>query len=240
MEQKRVRRSDLVADQICAMIQERYHVHDKLPVESELAQMFSVSRITVREAISKLSYLDIVDVRQGEGTFVNEVNLSNFTRSIKPFFTMKKQNIGDVFEFRILLETAAARLAAQRATPEEITQLEKTLEEMDNVLLKEDMESYNMLDTRYHYEIARAGHNELLLSIYRLLIDVVGNSIGISTTQSSLAISVITHKRICSAIREHDSEQAYTAMHTHIAGAAEFVAATMKKEQTIHEQHAAF
>lgn len=229
MEQKKVRRSDLVADQICTMIQEHYHVHDKLPVESKLAQMFSVSRITVREAISKLSYLDIVDVRQGEGTFVNEVNLSNFTRSIKPFFTMKKQNIADVFEFRILLETAAARLAAQRATPEEVAQLEKTLEEMDNVLLEEDMESYNMLDSKYHYEIAQLSHNELLLSIYTLLIDVVDNTIGISTTPSSLAISVIMHKRICAAIREHDGDQAYEAMHTHIADAAKFVAASMEK-----------
>jgi len=229
MERKKKRRSDVVADQICAMIQEQYHVHDKLPVESELARMFSVSRITIREAISKLSYLDIVDVRQGEGTFVNEVNLSNFTRSIKPFFTMKRQKITDVFEFRIMLETAAARLAAQRATPEEVALLKKTVEEMDNVLLEEDMESYNMLDSKYHYEIACCSHNELLLSIYTLLIDIMDNTIGISTTPSSLAISVIMHKRICAAIQAHDGEQAYKAMHTHIADAAKFVAESMEK-----------
>lgn len=229
MEQKKVRRSDQVAQQICTMIQERYHVHDKLPVESELARMFSVSRVTVREAISKLSYLDIVDVRQGEGTFVNEVNLSNFTRSIKPFFTIKKQNLADVFEFRILLETCAARLAAQRATQEEVAQLEKTLEELDNVLLEEDMESYNRLDSKFHYDIACFSHNELIRSIYTLLIDIVDNTIGISTTPNSLAISVIMHKRICAAIRDHDAGQAYDAMHTHIADAAKFVAASMEK-----------
>lgn len=219
---KKVRLADDIADKISVMIHDKYVPGDKLPTESELAQMFSVSRVTIREAISKLTYSGLIDVRQGEGTFVNDISLVRMAQSLRPFFSAKKHKMYDIFEFRLFLETKAAELAAQRATPEEISQMEKTLEEMDNVLINEDLISYHRLDSRFHYEIACCSHNELMLSIHELLRDLVDNTIGISTTPNSLAISVILHKRIYASICQKNSEQASSAMYTHIADAAKF------------------
>ena len=75
MKLARVRLADQVANKILEMIANGiYKPGDKLPVENEIAESFSVSRVTIREAFVKLSMMGIIDIRQGDGTFVKKVS----------------------------------------------------------------------------------------------------------------------------------------------------------------------
>ena len=158
----KVRLADRVASDIQSMIFDKYQPGDKLPVENELAQLFSVSRVTVREAIKQLNTLGIVDVRQGDGTFVKQLSPASFMRPMLPMLTLSNVDLEDIFEARILIEGHAAECAAKLATDEEILRLKSTLDEMEQVAITGEILSYNECDVRFHNEIACYIHNQVI------------------------------------------------------------------------------
>lgn len=97
-----------LVDQVVAKIQEMisqkiYRPSEKLPVENELAEMFSVSRVTIREAFVKLSMIDIVDIRQGDGTFVKSVSPESFMKPLLTMLILDKKNLTDIYVTRIAI-----------------------------------------------------------------------------------------------------------------------------------------
>lgn len=220
----KVRLADRVTADIQNMIFTKYQSGDRLPVENELAQLFSVSRITIREAISKLNTMGIVDVRQGEGTFVKELTPSSFMRPLLPMLTLSDVDVGDIFEVRLLIECRAAELAAQRATDEELQVIKATLETMEHATLSGEIRQYNELDVRFHNEIARYCHNQVISAISELIIEMIQESIFYSCkTPSHIVNSIIYHNRICQALLERDAETAAQMMKEHLASGLAFV-----------------
>src|SRR5215207_9902345 len=100
---------------------------DRLPTERELAETFGVSRSVVREAIKVLSAQGLVESRQGSGLFVRNRPIESVSRAIVLSVSPDLMSVERLFEFRKLLEVDAARLAATRATPEQIAALERML-----------------------------------------------------------------------------------------------------------------
>lgn len=148
----KTRLSDQVAQELQNMIaDETYKVGQKLPVENELAQMFSVSRVTVREAVRKLSVMGILDVRQGGGTFVKCLTPESFMTPVLPMLALDKKNLNDIFEVRILIECKSAELAAQNITDAQLEKLKRLLDKMDACALQEDLDTYNQYDTKFHH-----------------------------------------------------------------------------------------
>ncbi len=96
---------------------------DRLPTERELAETFGVSRSVVREAIKVLSAQGMVESRQGSGLFVRNRPIESVSRAIVLSVSPDLMSVDRLFEFRKLLEVDAARLAALRATPEQIAAL---------------------------------------------------------------------------------------------------------------------
>ena len=101
---------------------------DKLLAERELAEQFQVSRASVREAIRTLEMLGVIDIRPGEGTFVRRTGADDIIRPLAMFLAVERSSLLDMFEMRRIFETANASLAAERATQEELDQIESTLE----------------------------------------------------------------------------------------------------------------
>lgn len=121
---QRIKLSDQVADQLRAMITaKQYRPGEKLPVESELAAEFGVSRITVREAMHKLDVMGIVEVRQGAGTFVREITPAAYIKTLLPMLSMDNNSLKDIFEIRQIIECKSAELAALNATAEDLAQV---------------------------------------------------------------------------------------------------------------------
>ncbi len=117
------------SEQVCEAIQDQisagvWKVGDKLPSESDLAAKFGVNRLTVRMALQKLNALGIVETRTGSGTFVIEFDFESYLKTASRFYEQSGM-MQNVQEFRIHIEIECARLAIERATPEDLEELER-------------------------------------------------------------------------------------------------------------------
>src|SRR5689334_712502 len=119
-----VRPYEQIVRQIQAAIRdEGLREGDRLPTERELAETFGVSRSVVREAIKVLAAQGMVESRQGSGLYVRNRPIESVSRAIVLSVLPEGDAVEQLFEFRRLLEADAARLAARRATDEQIERL---------------------------------------------------------------------------------------------------------------------
>lgn len=163
---KEVKRSKklymLVVEQIISLIDsEQLKCEDRLPSERELSNKFGLSRSTIREAISALEIMGIVEVKPGLGTFVKECEEEDD-------ITELTENDGisptEIFEARIILEPQIAKLASQRATKEDLNML-KEIVEQTSLITDDKIEEFELLDERFHLIIANASYNDVLIKI---------------------------------------------------------------------------
>jgi GntR family transcriptional repressor for pyruvate dehydrogenase complex len=219
------RLSDQVARELQAMIcNNLYQIGDKLPVENDLALMFNVSRITIREAVRMLSIMGILDVRQGDGTFVKSLSPESFMKPLLPMLSLNKKNLEDIFEVRMLIECKSAELAALHSTEEQAQALRDLLDKMEACALTGDLETYNEYDARFHYEIARISANEVLRTILGLLGDMLKDAIMASISPpNAVTTSLIYHNKIYESILRHDAKSASSYMQAHLQGGADYI-----------------
>ena len=224
MKVARVKLSDQVAEQLQTMIRSgEYKEGDRLPTEGVLAEKFAVSRITVREAVSKLRAMDLIEVRQGEGTFVKKLTPASFMKPLLSMLTMDKKNLRDIFEVRIMIECKAAELAALRAGEETVKKLGQLLERMDQCIMDNTLEQYNALDAEFHLEILRSSGNRILVAFGDMSTSMIRDSItaGIALP-NALANSIILHKRIFDAIKGRNANDAVAFMKQHLEGTVSY------------------
>ena len=105
-----------IIEQFVYLVKEgKLKVGDKLPSERTLAEMFNVSRASVREAFSAMEIIGLIEVRKGEGTYVSNLNISPFINTIAPLFINNENMETDLLEFRKLIEVEAVKLAAYKS-----------------------------------------------------------------------------------------------------------------------------
>jgi len=160
----RKRLADQVADQLMAMIADgRLNPGDKLPSEPELMRQFNVGRSSIREAIGALSLLGLLRVRPGRGTSVNHFSGES---QAKPFgmlglLAISRDKIKELVEARIELECVIVRLAAERATSEDIGLIREKQGQLKEAL-KEKSEPIES-DLAFHLAVSKACHNSVLI-----------------------------------------------------------------------------
>ncbi|WP_410951415.1 FadR/GntR family transcriptional regulator [Pseudomonas sp. S1(2024)] len=147
---------------IRSLIDQRvWKVGECIPKEAELAEQFAVGRNTIREAIRVLSHSGMLEVRQGNGTYVR--------RELDPAQTVSKLNrtgLRDHLELQCLLEAEAARFAARRRTPEDIARLKAALDQRGEYSSSCDLDEFLDRDRNFHVAIATASHNDALQALY--------------------------------------------------------------------------
>lgn len=135
---------------------------DRIPPEAVLAELLGIGRNTLRQAIGVLSQSELLEVRQGDGTYVR--------RSIDPAETMEKLNastLKDQLELHRMLEGEAARFAALRRTDDDLAALRQLLTTRGEFAEYGDSEEFYVNDKAFHLRIAEAAHNGALLELYR-------------------------------------------------------------------------
>ncbi len=161
-------------DEVCERIKDNikngtWKLYEKIPSENDLAEMFGVNRLTIRMALQKLNTQGIVETRVGEGTYIKRFSFSKYIGEISDFF-MQPKLLENVCEFRELLEIECARLAIERATPDDIAALKQILDEYCAVKLKISnmphidhnlFEELVELDLQFHQCIVRMSKNSL-------------------------------------------------------------------------------
>lgn len=191
-----------------------YRPGDLLPPERDLAVIFGVSRVAVREALNSLAAKGIVSVRQGRGTTVNPPAQWN-TLDPEVLMVQHRDNVLEhVMEIRCILEPEIAALAAQHITPEQLEELRARADLPDTDTCEQHIER----DTIFHIAIARATQNPVLVivltSISELLRECRRRNFVVP---GELARARMWHQRIFEAIEQHNPYAAREAMALHMA-----------------------
>lgn len=209
---------DMVMEKVLDFIVDGQYKHgDRLPPENEFAEEFGVSRVTIRESFKKLSIIGIVDIRQGEGTFVSKVTPSSLIELLLPFMMLESNDFEELYQARICIETATAKLAAINRTQEDIDRLSSLLPLMEECLISEDILRYNDLDTQFHTMIAEISRNRILMNMYMMLKKVRDRCIRISNNDiESIKYSINSHKQILEAIVWKDEANIASLMNLHL------------------------
>ena len=103
----------------------------KLDSVQSLAEGFDVGRSAVREALSALRAMGLVEMRQGEGTFIKQYDPSTLSQSLSTGILMNRQDTIELLQVRKILETGCAASAAEKRTEEELFQIQQALMDMD-------------------------------------------------------------------------------------------------------------
>ena len=206
--------AEQVADGIMNLIQETpYKAGDKLPTEKELCESTGAGRNTVREALKILASRNVLEIRQGAGTFVSE---KQGIPDDPLGFSMVNDHVKltkDLLPVRIMLEPQIAALAAQCAKEQEIKELEEILEEMEAAIKKR--EDYSELDTKFHTKIAQCTHNIVMEN----LLPVIGKGVAVfakEVAQTEYDRTWISHRKIFCYIRDHKPFEAEMEMQYHL------------------------
>lgn len=214
---KRSRIYEHIVEQIHALIREgRWAPGDQIPPERELAERFRVSRTSVREALRALEMQGVIDSRQGGGTFVRTADTEALVPPLAAAILRGRRELAEVLEVRELIEPGIARLAAARATAEHSAELETLLERQRECIVAG--RSFVDEDTAFHYTLARAADNHILLRLHNVILDLLRES-----RQSYLHVpdrpqmSLRGHEAILGAIKRQDAEAAYAASLAHIS-----------------------
>jgi GntR family transcriptional regulator, transcriptional repressor for pyruvate dehydrogenase complex len=204
-----------VAKQIERLILKKLQPGDKLPSERELAEMLAVSRSSIRDAIRSLELTGMVEPRQGAGTIVREISSDSLVNPLADARKRREEVIGELLDFRKMLEPPLAARAATRVSAEEISEMEEILKRQEEKLRAGDTTISE--DSEFHYAIALASGNRVVLKVLDTLMDLLRDS-----RERSLQVegrpqkSLAGHRRILAAIKRHEAEAARVAMRRHI------------------------
>ncbi len=188
---------------------------DQLPNENELSETFKVSRSTVREAILSLETMNLVDRRQGDGTYVTATSEEAIVKPLAASLFHEKDSMIDIFTLRKVIEPEIAEIAATHATQKAINELEEILERQE----KELTEGKNPLktDSNFHYALARMSENKVL---ERLLFALVGllrkTREKYLQTEERKQRSLAGHRDILAAMKSGNGIAARHAMKRHL------------------------
>jgi GntR family transcriptional repressor for pyruvate dehydrogenase complex len=199
-----------------------YLAGQKLPAERELAEKFAVSRPSIREAIQKLEAKNLVERKQGGGTFVKRQLNALVTDPLLALLSARPETQFDLLEFRHALEGMAAYYAALRGQPEDYQALEKALNDLPAGIDIKDKSVEAEALVNFYLTMALAAHNVVLLHVMRslqtLLKDNIQRNLEVLASQSKDQENIIKQrKNIVKAILQRDPEQARLASNEHLA-----------------------
>lgn len=208
---------DNVIDQLSDLIMRgSYHQGDQLPPERQMAEELGVSRNTLREALKALGLMGVLEVKHGGGYFVSDdLNASIIESSLRFMSTEKVEDIRDLFTTRRIIEVENAALAAMNATPELIATLGHDTDGMQANI--DDTEVASSHDTDYHYRIAKASGNRMLLAISKTLrFPLFKMMLKATYIGDLIQHSVQHHREITKAIADKNPDLARSLMNEHI------------------------
>lgn len=191
---------------------------DRLPAERDLALQLGVSRSTLRVALQMLTEAGWLEVRRGRhgGSFVARWPRMPHPRKLSEVLTRRREDLPALLDYRRAVECAAALFAAERATSEDLQELEQL--NLAMCANRNNYEAYRTADARFHIGIARAAHSPRIMQsvteVQAAMTEVL--DVIIYQTKDSLGNAVNSHSQIISALRERDAGHAHALMLEHV------------------------
>ncbi len=201
---------------------------DQLPTEVEFLEKMEVSRGTLREAFKVLVARNILEIRQGAGTFISYKKGIPDDPLGLTFIYDDNRLVLDMLEVRLMFEPRVAELAAVNATPEQKQALAEQAQELENCISRG--EPYAQADSRFHRLIAEASDNRVIGNLTHILNSSVSKNIEITLDTQRENNTIYYHRKILKAIQDGNINNAHYFMTMHLNLLREFVLNKIEKE----------
>ncbi|MFU0825276.1 FadR/GntR family transcriptional regulator [Clostridium sp.] len=190
---------------------------DKLPSERELVEQLGVSRASIREALRALEMIGLVECKQGEGNFIASAFQDTLFEPLSIMFMLNECKVQEIFDLRKIIEVETVALASKEVTEEELQHMEELLQSMRTC---DDEDERVKIDMKFHYKIAQASRNFLIVSILNAVASLMDSFIkdarkNIINNQHKDVIDE-QHESILQALKNGDPEEATEAMRKHM------------------------
>ncbi len=191
---------------------------EKLQSEKELASIFGVSRMAIREALSALQSAGVIEVRHGSGIYLRDIN-DQLTNPISIKLLAGKENLLNILELRKGLESEAAYLTAIRANQVHVKRLEEILQQMDSEISTGGTAAEE--DFKFHRALVRATGNPVFAKVF----DTIGNVFyeGLKSSHEFFSknlgprlVVLEEHRLILDYIKQKKPAEAREAMRVHL------------------------
>ena len=215
----RKKKSEVVADEIREfIIREKLRPGDRLPTEHELAEMFNVSRISVREATKALGFLGIIDAAPRRGLTVGKLNMSRLSKYIGFHFAIAGYSGPELVKTRLIIETGVMPRVAKRFA--EHPELYRELRDLSEEMIRhwDDIELFTQLDRKFHFRMVEISGIPALLAFVELLSIFFHDAPPPGTVPVELYLPAAKeHLQIVEFLRDQEIESASELLRTHIS-----------------------
>lgn len=207
-----------------AIIKNVYAVNDRLPPETELVEVFGVSRTVVREAIRMLAGQGLVEIRGRQGVFVSKIDMSQI---LAPFASLIMQKCGNktlpyVSQVRYSIEPDIARMAALNRSEADLEYMR--VNHADMIKNKDVPEELIKVDVNFHNKLAFASGNPIVPIIMEPVLALLPRFISENfKIFRDPFIAINQHEKIITCIENRDSEGAYQTMLEHMKTAQKHI-----------------
>lgn len=204
---------------------------DKLPTETEFLETLDISRGTLREAFKILTARNVLEVRQGSGTFIS-ANRGIPEDPLGLTFIYDDHTLAlDLLETRLMLEPKIAVLAVNNATPAQKKALKavhaKLVDNIRNNL------PYKDEDEKFHQLIAEASGNKILANLSHILFSSIEKNIKLTLDVQKISNTLFYHEKLVNAILSGNIQEANHAMTMHLTLLWDFLNTSLKKHQHV-------
>lgn len=178
-------------------------IGERLPTEPELSAELGISRNTVREAMRVLAFSGLIDIRQGDGSYLRSITDPLGTMRALSHCTLEQAQ-----ETRAILEVEAIGLAALRRTDDDLHRLREALTASAE-LFQGELEAYISADLLFHQQLVDAAHNPALSELYQYFSAIVGAQLRQTLNTSPRRQAVFDlHGALLDAVEQHDPQRA--------------------------------
>jgi len=219
---KKIKISDEVTHALeSIIIENNMSPGEKLPSQSELSEKFKVGTRSIREAIRTLESRGIVETRQGKGVFVKENNMDYFLETLMESFVFnfpeQKDLLVDLTNTRRIIESQSIYDVAINPPRGFVSLFARIVDDLSVKAEENDIDAYNLLDVELHRSIIEATGNQIIISLYKYLTELLVRSFSkTGSVQGSLETSMSDHRKMLEAIAAHNGQAAKEAMEKHI------------------------
>jgi len=198
---------------------------DRLLSERELADRLKVSRASIREALTAMEVAGLVEIRPGEGTFIKDSSVDAVIEPLAILFILERDKMREFLQVRKALEVEAISIATANADEEDFAKIERALEQMEMDL--KTGESGERADLLFHYAIAEASKNSLLLRLMNTIYDTMNQTLKatrelwLKHNQETPERLLEEHQEMVAAMKEGKWQNARDLMYKHLTNVEE-------------------
>jgi GntR family transcriptional repressor for pyruvate dehydrogenase complex len=177
---------------------------DKLPALSEIAATMGVGISSVREAVKMLEILDILETKQGDGTFVASGIKENAFNALSLQFMLMPRCVEQLVEFRKMFETAFTHLAMENATPEDFMDLEEIVIAQEKKFKTDSPTEEDEKD--FHLRVLRSTHNPYIIRMCEPMLELFLSTLPTSAQMLTKESVSKDHRKLLECMRSKNPE----------------------------------